>query len=123
MNLEQIAVPAALFIAILGTMLKYILWQNEKRMDFRFSQLEAARQEASAHWDRRYGETESAVMRLSERIIRVEANQQHMPTHIEMQKINNDLGQIRGETNTQTALLQRMEKQMTLINEWMMENK
>ena len=66
---------------------------------------------------------ESAVTRLSERLITVEANLQHMPTHFEMQKINSDLGRLQGDTNTQTELLKRLDKQMSLINEWMMENK
>lgn len=123
MNLEQIVIPAGVFIGIFVAMLKYILWQNEKRMDFRFEQLENARKAASDHWDRRYGETESAVHRLSERLIKVESSLEHMPTHLEMQKINNDLQRLQGETNTQTELLKRMDKQWSLMNEWMMEHK
>lgn len=130
MNFTDLVIPAATFATIIGALLKIILWQNDKRMDERFGELEAARTEASKNWDQRYGRTESSILELersvahwSERMVKVEAAIAHVPTHIEMQKINTDLARLQGETNTQTELLKRLDRQMSLINEWMMENK
>lgn len=123
MNLTEIVIPGAMLITIFGAMLKYILWQNEKRMDERFKTLEDTRQEASKRWDTRYTQSEASMQLFTERLIKVEADLKHMPTHLEMQRLNNDLAQVRGENATQTELLKRVDRQVGLINEWMMENK
>lgn len=130
MMITELMIPAATLAVIVGALLKIILLMNDRSMNFRFKKLEEAAKSANENWDRRHGKNESLVLELekailvwSERLIKVEANVEHMPSHFEIQKINNDLGHLQGETNTQTALLQRMEQQMRRINDWMMENK
>lgn len=72
---------------------------------------------------KRGDDTGARVSAVEARLIKVEAQLEHMPTHNEITKLGNDLTRLQGENNTQTELLKRMENQMRLINEWMMENK
>lgn len=130
MMITELMIPAATLAVIVGALLKIILLMNDRSMNFRFKKLEEALTVTNSNSDRRHSKNESlmiemekAILHWSERVIKVEANVEHMPTHFEIQKINTDLGRLQGETNTQTELLKRMDKQMSLINEWMLENK
>jgi hypothetical protein len=122
MNVTDIVFPAGVVAAIFIALLKVILLQNEKRQDERFLKLEKSREEASKHWDERYGKTEEAVQQLAERMAKVETNVAHVPSREEISTIREGIAKIGADNESQTALLRRLENQLALIHEWMLRN-
>jgi hypothetical protein len=113
----------ALLIGAAWILLEVNARQFSKRIDEKFAEVEKARAEAGSHWDARYGKTEKAVAELAQRVVRMETEIKHVPTQAAFNSLTEAVTQVRGQNETQTQLLERMERQMNLINEWMMENK
>jgi Zn-dependent M32 family carboxypeptidase len=113
----------AMLIGAAWLLLEINARQFSKRIDEKFAEVEKARTEAGAHWDTRYGKTEKAVAELAQRVVRMETEIKHVPTQAAFNNLTEAVTQVRGQNETQTQLLERMERQMNLMNEWMMENK
>ncbi len=119
----QAAMLVALLIGSYWVLVKVIVGQFERRLDERFATAEGARKEASVKWDVRHNKIEDDVADLSKRVIRIEAEFKHAPTQEQIAEINEGLAEVRGQNQTQTELLERVERQQNMITDWMMENK
>lgn len=55
------------------------------------------------------------------RISRIEETLKHMPTHNDLTGLKEDVAALKAETNSQTQLLERLEKTVGRISEWLID--
>lgn len=122
-NLSHILALASLLLGGAWALIKITVSQFSKNIDEKFDGVEQIRKEATQHWDVRYGKTEFLVGDLAHRLVRLETEMKHVPTQQSFNTLIEAVAGVRGQNATHHELLQRMERQMNLINEWMMENK
>lgn len=94
-----------------------------KRIDEKFNALDTARESDKKEWDERYGRQERDVRDLRDRMIAVESELEHIPTKESFMQMNDRLAKLEGVNEVQTAILNRLEHQVRLQVEWMLENK
>jgi oligoendopeptidase F len=56
-----------------------------------------------------------------QRLSRVEEAIKHMPTHDDLSGIKSDIASLKAETQGQTQLLERLEKTVSRISDWLIE--
>jgi predicted nucleic acid-binding Zn-ribbon protein len=127
MNLE-ISVPQLITIcsAVAGGywyLAKKIVGQFQVSLDAKFEANEKLRTAASKKWDESNVSMQDSITALSDRLIKVESEMKHAPTAKEFSALSQSVAVVRGENQTQTELLKRIENQMALMHEWMLENK
>lgn len=104
-------------------LIRHMVSQYDKTLSKKFGELDDIRKSDGGKWDTRYGKTEAVVSDLANRIVRLETEMKHVPTQASFNGLTEAVADVRGQCLTQTELLQRMERQLGLINEWMLENK
>ncbi len=55
------------------------------------------------------------------RIARIEEALKHMPTHDDLANIRSDIASLKAETQGQTQLLERLEKTVSRISDWLID--
>ena len=120
---SHILTLASLLIGGAWALIKITVTQFSKRIDEKFAVVEKSRSEAGTHWEARYGKNEAAVNSLGDRITRLEAHAQHAPTQEAFNELVGVVAEVRGQNQTQTELIKRMESGLSRINEWLLENK
>ncbi len=122
-NFSEVLVICSAVLGGYWFLAKMIIGQFKRSLDEKFSAGEDSRKISSDKWDKNHAATQSLIGDLSTRLVALESEMKHVPTARQLGDLAQIISTVRGENMTQTELLKRMERQMNLINEWMLENK
>lgn len=122
-NISQVLTICSAVLAGYWFLAKMIIGQFKKSLDEKFSDGEDARKISAQKWDANHATTQGLITDLSIRLVALESEMKHVPTAKQLGELAQIISIVRGDNQTQTELLKRIENQMRLINEWMLENK